>query len=74
MKEQIFDQLVRIGRQPKTKEEAEATVKELSKLTLVEKNYEKILAKLRTIELPKADKPQDDLAAKIADKMAKAAK
>lgn len=72
IKEQIFDQLVRIGRQPKTKEEAEATIKKITKLTLVEKNYETILDRLRIVEAERSE-AHEDLGAKIEAKMAKAA-
>lgn len=68
IKEQIFDQLVRIGKKPATKEEAEATVKEIAKLKLVEKNYEDILRRLQIIKIEVAP---EDLAAKIANKMEK---
>jgi hypothetical protein len=74
VKEAIFAEFKRLDREPKTKEEAEATTKELTKLVLSEKNYEKILTKLKLIEGSKVVEPKEDLAAKIADKMASAVK
>lgn len=72
IKEQIFDQLVRIGQKPKTKDEAEAIVKKITKLNLTEKNYETILDRLRMVEIEKVE-AAPDYEAQIKSKMARAA-
>jgi hypothetical protein len=61
VKEAIFDELVRIGRKPKTKEEAEEFVKKFTKLDLAEENYEKILQKLSSIKLPEPKEFDGDI-------------
>lgn len=71
IKEQIFDNLVRIGQKPETKEQAEAIVKKITKLALTEKNYEKILNRLQVVESEsKKVEEKQDLSARIKSKMA----
>jgi KaiC/GvpD/RAD55 family RecA-like ATPase len=74
IKEQIFDNLVRIGQKPETKEQAEAIIKKITKLALTEKNYEKILDRLHVVESEsKKVEEKQDLSARIKSKMAKVA-
>jgi hypothetical protein len=79
VKEQIFDELGRLGKTPETKAQAMATIKELTRYALVEENYDKILTKLQTlnsatpaIDNTKVDALKAKLAAKVRTKAAPA--